>query len=298
MTAPRRILPGVSYMVSRRCSERRFFLGPSKEVNEILRYLLAVAAERFGIALHAFCVLSNHYHLILTDPAGNLPAFGQYFDSLVARSVNALHGRWESFWAPGSFSAVALLTPEDVLSKCSYALANPASAGLVRHGSEWPGLWSAPEQIGAGRVAVKRPDHFFRPDGPMPETASLELVCPPGFESAESFRRELMAEVAEREAEAARKIAREGGSFFGVRRILAQRPGARPPGGEPRRELNPRIAGRDKWKRVEAILRLKEFLKAYRDAWLAFSGGLRDTIFPPGTYWMRVACGARCAPAG
>ena len=295
MTAPRRILPGVLYMLSRRCSERRFFLRPSKAVNEILRYLLAVAAERFGISLHAFCVLSNHYHLALTDTAGNLPAFGQYFDSLVARSVNALHGHWESFWAPGSYSAVTLLMPEDVLSKCAYVLANPASSGLVRRGSEWPGLWSPPDQIGAGPVQVKRPDHFFQPDGPMPETVSLELVCPPGFESVEEFRRQLVGEVTQREEEAAREL---GGSFMGVHHVLAQKPHGRPAPAEPRRGLNPRIAGRDKWKRVEAILRLKEFLKAYRDAWLAFAGGLRDTIFPRGTYWMRVAYGAQCAPSG
>jgi hypothetical protein len=267
-------------------------------VNEVLRYLLAVAAERFGIVLHAFCVLSNHLHIVLTDTRGNLPAFEQYFDSLVARSINALHGHWESFWAPGSYSAVTLLSPEDILAKVAYVLANPTSAGLVRRGSVWPGLWSAPERIGAGPVLVKRPDHFFRPDGPMPETASLELVCPPGFESVEAFRAQLVAEVTALEDQAARELAEQGRSFLGAQRVLAQKPQARPAPGEPRRGLNPRIAGRDKWKRIEAILRLKEFLKAYRDAWLAFAGGLRDTVFPPGTYWMRVAYGAPCAATG
>jgi putative transposase len=295
MTAPRRIVAGTCYLLTRRCSERRFFLRPSSEVNEIARYVLAVATERFGVVLHAFCVLSNHLHLLVTDSRANLPAFEQYLDSLLARAINALHGHWESFWAPGSYSAVALLSPEDILAKAAYVLANPTSAGLVRRGSEWSGLWSAPERIGAGPVLVKRPNHFFRPDGPMPETASLELVCPPGFESVEEFRRQLTAQVTQREDEAARDL---GGSFIGARRVLAQKPHARPAPGEPRRGLNPRIAGQDRWKRVEALLRLKEFLRAYRDAWIAFAGGLRDTVFPQGTYWMRVAYGARCAEAG
>jgi len=285
-------------MLSRRCSERRFFLRPSREVNETVQYVLAVAVQRFGVALHAFCVLSNHLHLIVSDAHGNLPAFEQYFDSLVARSLNALHGHWESFWAPGSYSAVTLLSPQDVLSKTAYVLANPSSAGLVRRGSEWPGLWSAPEQIGAGPVLVKRPAHFFRASGPMPETAPLELVCPPGFESVEAFRSQLSTEVTALEDQAARGLAEEGRSYLGARRVLAQDPMARPAPGEPRRGLNPRIAGRDKWKRVEAILRLTDFLRAHRDAWLAFAGGLRDTVFPQGTYWMRVAYGARCAPSG
>jgi REP element-mobilizing transposase RayT len=267
-------------------------------VNAILRYVLAVAAKRYGIVLHAFCVLSNHVHIVLTDVKGNLPAFERYLDSLVARSINSLLGRWESFWAPGSYSAVALVSAEDVLAKCAYVLANPVAAGLVRRGSEWPGLWSRPEQIGAGPVAVNRPKHFFRTSGPMPETASIDLVCPTGFASVEDFRRQLVAAVAALEDEAAREIASSGRSFLGVRQVLAQRPEARPAPGEPRRELNPRIAGRDKWKRIEAISRLKSFLADYRTAWLAFTGGRRLILFPQGTYWMRVTFGVRCAAPG
>jgi len=298
MTAPRRIVARTQYLLTRRCSERRFFLRPSKAVNDVIRYLLAVAAERHGVVLHAFCFLSNHLHIVLTDAKGNLPAFEQYFHSLVARSINALHGHWESFWAPGSYSAVALLCPQDVLAECAYVLANPAAAGLVRRGSEWPGLWSAPAQIGAGPIVVKRPEHFFRVNGSMPEAAALELVCPPGFESAEHFRRQLLAAITAKEDEAGRNLASRGGSFLGVKRVLAQRPDARPAAGEPRRGLNPRLACRDKWKRIEAISRLKSFVEDYRRAWLAFARGLRDTVFPHGTYWMLLTYGVRCAVPG
>ena len=83
MTAPRRVLPGTVYLITRRCSERRFFLRPSKVINEIFLYVLALSAQRHGVLVHAFCVLSNHAHLIITDPQGRLPAFMQYLDSLV-----------------------------------------------------------------------------------------------------------------------------------------------------------------------------------------------------------------------
>ncbi len=135
MTAPRRVVPGTRYLLTRRSSERRFFLRPSRTVNHILRYVLAVATQRYGVALHAFCVLSTHLHLVLTDVKGNLPEFERYLHSLIARSINALHGHFESFWAPGSYSAVALLASEDVVSKCAYVLCNPTTAGLVRRGS-------------------------------------------------------------------------------------------------------------------------------------------------------------------
>ena len=59
--------------------------------------------------------------------------------------------------------------------------------------------------------------------------------------------------------------------------------------------LNPRIAGGDKWKRIEALSRLVSFLKSYREAWAAFRDGVRDVIFPAGTYWLRVNQVVRCA---
>jgi REP element-mobilizing transposase RayT len=297
MTSPRRVLAGATLMITRRCLDRMFLLRPSKIANELFSYILAVAVKKHGILLHAYCVLSNHFHLVLTDVEGRLPAFEQYLDSLVARAFNALHGRWDYFWTAGSYSAVTLVTPEDVLDKMAYVLANPVAAGLVRSGSEWPGLCSAPEGIGRAPVNVRRPKHFFREDGPMPLEERLELACPPGFESVETLRSALAAAVKRREDEATRKLLDEGRSFLGVRRVLAQKPLAHPAPSEPRRTLNPRVASRDKWKRVEALQQLKEFRVAYRDAWQAFARGIRDALFPHGTYWMQVTWGVRCAPA-
>lgn len=295
MTAPRQILPGVTYLVTRRCFDRMLLLRPSALVTELFEYVLAAKAREHGILLHAFCVLSNHWHCVLTDPLGRLPEFQRDLGSTVARALNAAHGRWESFWAPGSYSAVALLTVDDVLDKMAYVLANPVAAGLVRRGAEWPGLWSAPERIGAGPREVKRPDHFFRKDGKASESAPLELVCPPGFPSVEELRRQLAEAVAEREDRAARAFALEGRAFMEVRRVLAQNPFARPGPGEPRRGLKPRVASRDRWKRVEAVGRLKAFLVEYRAAFRAFKDGARAVVFPEGTYWMRVAYGVACA---
>src|SRR5512145_2127436 len=163
-TPPRRVLPGTTYLVTRRCSERRFFLRPSKLTNAIFLYVLAIAARRYEVAIHACCVLSNHCHLVLTDQAGRLPAFMQFLDSLVARAVNASLGRFEGFWATdGSYSAVEPLAPADVVAKVAYVLANPVAAGLVERGAEWPGLWTSPEQIGSAKLTARRPTVFFDP---------------------------------------------------------------------------------------------------------------------------------------
>ncbi len=295
MTAPRRIVANTTYLLTRRCIGRAFLLRPSKLVNAVFQFALALTAQRYGILLHCYCVLSNHYHCVLTDPFGKLPEFERDLGSILARALNAAHGRWESFWAPGSYSAVALQSADDVLQKMAYVLANPVAAGLVRRGTEWPGLWSSPERIGAGPVQVSRPDHFFRKDGPCSEPVDLDLVSPPGFDSIESLRGQLAAAVTRLEDRAARRLAAQGRSFMGPRKVLAQSVHARPAPGEPRRELNPRIASRDKWKRLEAIHRLQSFLAAYRTAWESFSAGVRAAVFPVGTYWMRVAYGVSCA---
>ncbi len=295
-TRPRRIIPGTTWLVTRRCSERRFFLRPSSAVNDILLFVVAAKAERYGVLVHAFCALSNHIHLVITDVQGRLPDFMRDFGSLVARAVNASLGRFEGFWAnEASYSAVEPLAPSDVLAKIAYVLANPVAAGLVKRGSEWPGLWSAPEWIGGESLTVRMPDKFFDPNGPLPHEVKLALAVPPGFSSAAEFRAELVAELRRREEDAAQEISTKGRRFLGVARVLMQNPFSRPAAGEPRFALKPRIAARDKWKRIEGLSRLREWDCAYQAALERWCSGFRDVVFPAGTWLMRVLHGARCA---
>lgn len=298
MTAPRRVLPGTVYLITRRCSERRCFLRPSSEVNEIFLFVLARAARRYGVLVHVFCVLSNHVHLVITDPSGRLPAFMQYLDSLVARAVNATLGRFEGFWSTdASYSAVEPLDASDVLAKTAYVLANPVAAGLVRHGAAWPGLRTAPEQIGTTTFTARKPRRFFDPRGYLPDSVELELTTPPGFQSGADFRVLLSSAVEALEEKHRAERAAQCRRFVGVARVLAQDPCSRPESGERRFSLKPRIAARDKWRRIEGLLRLKSFEDDYRKAWTSWISGIRDVIFPAGTYLLRVLHGVQCAGA-
>jgi REP element-mobilizing transposase RayT len=298
VTPPRRVLPGTIAFITRRCSERRFFLRPSRATNEIFLYVLALAAQRYHVLVHAFCVLSNHVHLVVTDVEGRLPAFMQYLDSLVARAVNASLGRFEGFWTTdGSYSAVEPLDPSDVLAKIAYVLANPVAAGLVKRGADWPGLWTAPEQIGTTTLTVRKPKGFFDPKGYLPETVELELTVPPGFASPDEFRSQLAAAVDGLEEKHRQELASQGRRFLGAARVLVQSPFARPAPGEPRFGLKPRIASRDKWRRIEALFRIKGFEKQYRDSRASWCSGIHDVVFPAGTYLMRIMYGVQCAAA-
>ncbi|MGC3997726.1 MAG: hypothetical protein QM767_09610 [Anaeromyxobacter sp.] len=123
---------------------------------------------------------------------------------MVAKALNALHGRWENFWAPDSYSAVELVSPDDVVEKIAYTLANPAAAAdLVEHGREWPGIWTAPRDIGGPAKPVKRPGHYFVEEGAMPEAAELVFTVPAGFASADDFRARVTTRVRELEEAAA-----------------------------------------------------------------------------------------------
>ncbi len=79
--------------------------------------------------------------------------------------------------------------------------------------------------------------------------------------------------------------------------MLAQNPFARPAPCEPRFGLKPRIAARDKWKRIEGLFRLGIFERQYRQSRLGWRPGIRDIVFPAGTYLMRIMHGVQCAGA-
>ncbi len=297
MTAPRQVLPGTTYLVTRRCAQRQFLLKPTTLTTAILKFVLAVAARRYGIVLHAACVMSDHYHLVLTDPRADLPRFCQLLDAVLARALNASYGRCESFWKPSSYSAVALISSQVVLEKIVYTLANPVSAGLVAQGSEWPGLWSAPEAIGTTGEIVQRPEQFFSKTGTMPERELLVFAVPAGFASAESFRAELVARLASREAEKADERTSRGERVAGVQRVMQQKRTQRARSRERRGGLNPQVAAPDAGERVAWLRRRAEFLDAYRRALEKLRRGDRRVVFPPGTYRLRVYIGVACEAA-
>jgi REP element-mobilizing transposase RayT len=271
-------------------------LRPEPKVNQIIRFCMAYAAGQFGIRIHCYCVMSNHFHLVLTDVHGNLPRFMHWVDEYVAKCINARLGRWEALWAQGSYSAVRLVDLDDIVAKMVYVYTNPVSAGLVVTARDWPGARSLPGDLAKPAQKIERPAGYFRASGSVPEFAELELHIPHELESTEGGPVALLqAAVRHREKEIQRNRGDKRQGFLGVRRVLEQSPFGHPVSRDPRRNLNPRIAARDKWRRIEALARLKQFVTAYRKALHRFLQGDRSVLFPDGTYWMRVRFGVLCA---
>jgi putative transposase len=296
---PRQILPGACYLITRRCVQRQFWLRPCAHTNQIVMYCVAVAAARYEVQIHAMCVMSNHWHAVVTDPKARLPAFLQWVHEYVAKCINASYGRWENMWASEPASAVRLEDDQDVLDKIAYCLANPVSAGLVAYGHEWPGVRTSPREVAGSALVVERPRGFFRERGPTPATAVLRIVrpgiCP---ELSDDRLADCVEElVSEREAAVREDYRRELRRFRGAKNVLRQRPEERPLTVEPRRALSPRVAAKNKWLRIEALRRLRCFVDGYADALRAWRAGQRDVVFPAGTYAMRMRHCVACATA-
>ena len=130
-------------MITRRCSERRFFLRPDAATNNAFIYCLAVAADRYRVKVLFTSTMSNHHHTGIVDVLGNFPDFLAYFHKLFAKHQNALRGRWEAFWAPEQTSVVELVEPNDVFAKMVYALGNPVKDFIVEkvHHCDLPGFF-------------------------------------------------------------------------------------------------------------------------------------------------------------
>jgi putative transposase len=83
MTLPRQVVPGRDYMITRRCSERRFFLRPDEDTNNAFIYCLGLAAIRANVQVTFSVAMSNHHHTGIHDADGNFPIFTEHFHGLL-----------------------------------------------------------------------------------------------------------------------------------------------------------------------------------------------------------------------
>ena len=288
MAHPRRIVPGETYLITRRCYQRTFRLRPCAQTNRIFAYCLALAMQKTGVVLHAACVMSNHHHLVVTDPHGLLPDFLRELHRLTAKAMNAAQGEWENLWAAEPCNVVRLITDDDVEEKIAYVIANPVTAGLVKHPDEWPGFAAWGERT----ITTQRPAPYFREGGACPDVLRLELCKPvprrfPSRREGE-WRDRIGRAIAEAVANARHAIKRKGGAFLGRAAILASSFVRRARSYEQKRGVVPTFAARRRSVRERLIRIERRFRADYRSALEQWRAGVRDIVFPFGTWAMRV----------
>jgi len=298
VTHPREVYPGQTLFMTRRVSERRFFLRPDKQTKQLVDYCLAEAAIKHKIEVHGYLVMSNHIHLDVTDVEGNYPRFMRRFLQHVAKCVNSLRGRWEAMWSNERSSVLRLGDAKSIIDKMAYTLANPAAAGLVDSCRHWPGASSWVAMMNGGVIKAKRPEWFFDPDGNMPAEVTLKLTVPPAIDmSWQAWVGAVAGRVRDLEERYAARRLRDGTRILGRRAVLKQSPWDKPKGHEPKRGMKPRVACKDKWRRIAMLQRSKAWLQQYRAALVSYRAGNRSVVFPWGTWQLfverHVVCAAR-----
>jgi len=290
VTLPRRIIPGATQFITRRCSRREFRLSTDQNLKDLMGYCMAVSAERHGVQVHAVMCMPNHYHSVVSDPLGRLPDFMRDLNSVAARGLNGEQSRWEAVWSSQRSSQVALVDREDIWRKLVYTLTNPATAGLVDRLSQWPGFKTRPVDIERAPRVFRRPKiRLFGERSTMPDEATLELTVPEAMSdmTTKAFVEELQMRVAQREAELRAERRAAGGRVLGAREIRQLRHDESPRSKAVRRGRDPAIAAKNTRTRVQALRALRAFRDAYRRALEKRQSHQAPVTFPYGTFKMR-----------
>ncbi|MDX8397258.1 MAG: transposase [Mariprofundaceae bacterium] len=96
--------------------------------------------DRFGWMVHSYCLMTNHYHLMIETPKGNLIQGMRQLNGVYTRRFNSFHGRVGHLFQ-GRYKSILVEKESHLLSLCRYIVNNPVAAGMVRDASEWN--WSS-----------------------------------------------------------------------------------------------------------------------------------------------------------
>ena len=132
-------LPGAFYHVASRGNERKDIFKSNTDREMFLSYL-ASAQGKYEAVVHAYCLMSNHYHLMIETPLGNLSQIMKYINSAYTNFFNIKRKR-TGHLLRGRYKAT-LVEADTYAAKLSrYIHLNPVRAGMVRSPEEY--RWSS-----------------------------------------------------------------------------------------------------------------------------------------------------------
>jgi putative transposase len=147
MSRPLRLeFPGAIYHVTARGNARAaiFF---DDEDRQLLLDVLAECINRFGWLCHAYCLMDNHYHLLIETPEGNLSAGMRQLNGIYTQRFNRRHDHVGHVFQ-GRFQAILVERESYLLELCRYVVLNPVRARMVLYPAQY--VWSSyPAMIGA-----------------------------------------------------------------------------------------------------------------------------------------------------
>ncbi len=140
MARPLRLqVPGGIYHVVARGNARQDIFLDDDDRGRFLATLRTIV-ERLDVMVHAYCLMGNHYHLLLETPDGNLSLALRQLNGVYAQGFNRRHDRVGHLFQ-GRFGSSLVERDTYLLEVSRYIVLNPVRAEIVASPSDW--RWSS-----------------------------------------------------------------------------------------------------------------------------------------------------------
>lgn len=152
MARPLRIeFAGAVYHITSR-GDRQEAIYEDDEDRRAFLNILTEVMERYNWICHAYCLMTNHYHLVIETVEGNLSRGMRQLNGVYTQASNRRHGRAGHLFQ-GRFKGILVDKEAYRLELCRYVVLNPVRARLVNSPLQWP--WSSYRAMMGKVVAPK-----------------------------------------------------------------------------------------------------------------------------------------------
>ena len=151
MSRPLRLeFAGALYHITSRGNEKKAIYLEDADF-ELFLSLMAEVCQRFNWVIHAYCLMTNHYHLVVETPDGNLSRGMRHLNGVYTQRFNSNHKRVGHLFQ-GRYKAILVDKDSYLLELSRYVVLNPVRARMVNEPGDWP--WSS------YRVTIGKQDGF------------------------------------------------------------------------------------------------------------------------------------------
>jgi len=170
MSRPIRIeFPDALYHITSR-GDRREDIFEDDDDRRAFLHTLAQVVDQFNWLCYAWCLMDNHYHLLIQTPDSNLSKGMRQLNGVFTQTSNRRHQRVGHLFQ-GRFKAILVDNDAYLLELARYVVLNPVRAGVVKRPGEWP--WSS-YRASLGLVPA---DAFLAVDGLLAQFAKRRSVA-------------------------------------------------------------------------------------------------------------------------
>jgi REP element-mobilizing transposase RayT len=140
MARPLRIeYPGAVYHITSRGNEKKPIYKDEQDRKNFL-FILDKVNKRYHWLCHAYCLMDNHFHLLIETPEGNLSIGMRQLNGVYTQAFNKRHRRVGHLFQ-GRYKAILIQKDSHLLEVCRYVVQNPVRAGLAEDPAQW--RWSS-----------------------------------------------------------------------------------------------------------------------------------------------------------